>query len=103
MRIDGLGNADPVWADAHYHLVKETLLQAIGRGRGVNENSVPVLVTSNESLGLALAKQPLHLVNDAEDNTLRLTVPQSISPGLTQDHVLRTLADLDGGIGHPFE
>lgn len=74
LRIDGLGYADPVWADAHRHLVKETLCQAIGRGRGVNENGVPVLVASNESLGLTLADQPLHLVNDAEDDTLRLTV-----------------------------
>lgn len=29
-------------------------------------------------------------------------MPQSIPAGLTPDHVLRTLADLDGGIGHPF-
>src|SRR5262245_32471880 len=29
-------------------------------------------------------------------------MPQSIPAGLTQEHVLRTLADLDGGIDHPF-
>lgn len=29
-------------------------------------------------------------------------MPQSIPPGLTKDHVLRTLADLDGGVDHPF-
>jgi hypothetical protein len=29
-------------------------------------------------------------------------MPQSISPGLKQEHVLRTLADLDAGIDHPF-
>ena len=29
-------------------------------------------------------------------------MPQSIPPGLTQEHVLRTLADLDAGIDHPF-
>ena len=29
-------------------------------------------------------------------------MPQSIPPGLTPEHVLRTLADLDGGIDHPF-
>ncbi|HEX4142982.1 MAG TPA: DUF3883 domain-containing protein [Pirellulales bacterium] len=29
-------------------------------------------------------------------------MPQSIPPGLTQEHVLRTLADLDGGIDQPF-
>src|SRR6476646_9116387 len=29
-------------------------------------------------------------------------MPQSIPAGLTHEHVLRTLADLDGGIDHPF-
>src|SRR5262245_30551796 len=29
-------------------------------------------------------------------------MPQSIPTGLTQEHVLRTLTDLDGGIDHPF-
>lgn len=29
-------------------------------------------------------------------------MPQSIPAGLTQEHVLRTLADLDAGITHPF-
>jgi hypothetical protein len=29
-------------------------------------------------------------------------MPQSIPPGLKQEHVLRTLADLDAGINHPF-
>jgi hypothetical protein len=29
-------------------------------------------------------------------------MPQSIPAGLTQDHIFRTLADLDGGIEHPF-
>src|SRR5436189_3686664 len=29
-------------------------------------------------------------------------MPQSIPAGLTQEHVLRTLADLDAGTDHPF-
>lgn len=29
-------------------------------------------------------------------------MPQSIPPGLTKEHVLRALADLDSGIEHPF-
>src|SRR3954447_9491280 len=29
-------------------------------------------------------------------------MPQSIPAGLTQEHVLRTLADMDAGIAHPF-
>ena len=90
VRIDGLGYADPFWADAHCHLVKETLLQAIGRGRGVNDNGVPVVVASNESLGLTLADQPLHLVNDAEDETLRLTVSATAQNAI--DNIIATHA-----------
>ncbi len=29
-------------------------------------------------------------------------MPQSIPPGLTQEHVLQALKDLDSGIDHPF-
>lgn len=29
-------------------------------------------------------------------------MPQSIPAGLTREHVLRTLSDLDAGIDHPF-
>ena len=29
-------------------------------------------------------------------------MPQSIPKGLTREHVLRALADLDAGIDHPF-
>src|SRR5437762_2900674 len=29
-------------------------------------------------------------------------MPQSIPPGLKQEHVLQALKDLDGGIDHPF-
>jgi hypothetical protein len=74
VKIDGLGYVDPSWAEANSLLVKETMRQAIGRGRGVNDNGVPVLVVSNESLGLTVADQPLPLVSEAEDETLRLTV-----------------------------
>lgn len=52
VKIDGLGYSDPSWAEANALLVKETMRQAIGRGRGVNNHGVPVLVVSNESLGL---------------------------------------------------
>jgi len=29
-------------------------------------------------------------------------MPQSIPKGLTREHVLKALADLDAGIDHPF-
>jgi len=48
--------------------------------QAVTEAGVPVLVVSNESLGLPLADLPLRLVNDAEDATLWPTsvVSQSV-------------------------
>lgn len=98
VRIDGRGYADPSWAEVHNLLVKETLRQAVGRGRGVTESGVPVLVVSNESLGLTLADRPLPLVTDAEDETLRLAVSatarnaiclcigdRAVAPVLTRD------------------
>jgi hypothetical protein len=74
VRIEGYGYSDQSWSDAHRHLVKETLMQAIGRGRGVNNNGVPVLVCSNESLQLPLSNQALQLLSDAEDETLQLSM-----------------------------
>jgi len=74
LQIGCKGYDDPDWADACNQLVKETLRQAIGRGRGVTDKGVQVVVASNESLGLALADQPLHLISDSEDETLQLTV-----------------------------
>lgn len=76
-KIDCKGYDDLDWANAYDQLVKETLRQAIGRGRGVTNKGVQVVVASNESLGLAVADQPLHLISDSEDETLQLTVSAS--------------------------
>ncbi len=73
-QVTGLGYATPSWSEIHGLLVKETLLQAVGRGRGVTDKGVSVLVVSNESLGLQLADQPLPSLDDSEDETLQLAV-----------------------------
>jgi hypothetical protein len=73
-QVTGLGYATPSWSEIHGLLVKETLLQAVGRGRGVTDKGVQVLVVSNESLDLPLADQPLPSFDDAEDATLQLAV-----------------------------
>lgn len=104
VKIDGLGYSDPSWAEANALLVKETMRQAIGRGRGVNNHGVPVLVVSNESLGLTLADQPLRLVSDAEDDTLRLAVSATarnansiiLANVAVKPVVTETVADLSG-------
>lgn len=74
VRNRGLEYADPSWAEVQRILVKETLRQAIGRGRGVISKGVPVVVVSNEPLGLTLADQPLQLVSDSQDDTLQRAV-----------------------------
>jgi hypothetical protein len=71
---DGRGYGDPSWAEMQNLLVREALLQAVGRGRGVISGGVPVVVVSNEPLGLPLADNPLDPVTDTQDETYRLVV-----------------------------
>jgi hypothetical protein len=71
---EGKGYGDPAWAGMQNLLVREALLQAVGRGRGVTSEGVPVVVVSNEPLGLPLADSPLDPVTDAEAEIHRLFV-----------------------------
>ncbi len=63
--------------------MKETLLQAVGRGRGVTDKAVPVVVASCESLGLPIADSPLQKIGDSEDETLQLMVTASVTKNLS--------------------
>ncbi len=74
LSVKGLGYANPSWNEMNASFVKETLRQAIGRGRAVTEKSVQVVVVTNESIGMSLANQPLPLVDDSEDETLHLAL-----------------------------
>lgn len=74
MWTEGKGYGDPSWAGMQNLLVREALLQAVGRGRGVISKGVPVVVVSNEPLGLPLADSPLDPVNDTQDEIYRLFV-----------------------------
>lgn len=69
LRVGGHGYSDPSWSAMQRVLVGATLLQAIGRGRGVTERGVPVVVVSNENLGLPLSSSPLPEVKDPEART----------------------------------
>ncbi len=71
---EGKGYGDPAWAGMQNLLVREALLQAVGRGRGVISEGVPVVVVSNEPLGLPLADSPLDPVTDAQDEIYRLFI-----------------------------
>lgn len=55
--VEASGYADQAWQAAHRDLVQAALLQAVGRGRGVTDSGVPVVVLSNEPLALPLAER----------------------------------------------
>lgn len=74
VRCTGSGYGEPSWADMQKWLVAEALLQAAGRGRGVTDQGVPVVVVSNEPLGLTVADEPLAPVTDPQAETYRLVV-----------------------------
>ncbi len=69
IRVEGHGYAEPSWRSINNLLVRATLLQAIGRGRGVTEKGVPVVVVSNENLGLPLSTAPVPEIKDPEART----------------------------------
>ena len=70
VEICGLGYENPSWDRMHRLLVRSSLLQAVGRGRGVIETGVPVIVVSNEQLGIPVAAEDLVLLKDPEARTL---------------------------------
>lgn len=56
--VSGRGYHDEDWRQAHRDLVRSTLVQAIGRGRGILENGCEVLVLSNEECGIPISDAP---------------------------------------------
>ncbi len=63
-KFTGRGYHDEVWLRAHRNLVRATLRQAIGRGRGILENGCDVIVVSSEECGLKVIDEPVPLFNE---------------------------------------
>jgi hypothetical protein len=63
--VRSLAYDDHDWHSAHRSVVAAELIQAVGRGRGICEHGIPVVVVSNEELGYPLADWELHPVSDA--------------------------------------
>jgi hypothetical protein len=104
IRVDGLGYADPTWRSMNNLLVRASLLQAIGRGRGITEQGVPVVVVSDENLGLPLAANPVPEIKDPEARTfvafLELTAINATynvvgEIAVTASELARRLGDVD--------
>jgi len=61
---------DHDWHRAHLAIVRAELLQAVGRGRGILAEGLPVIVATNEDLGLPLAMVDARPLTDAESEVL---------------------------------
>jgi len=59
------------WHQAHRSLVHSELIQSIGRGRGICPNGIPVIVISNENLGLTLLDTDLEPLSESAISALR--------------------------------
>lgn len=69
--IDAQGYDLESWQVMHSMLVRDALVQALGRGRGHTEKGVATVVASSEPLTLPLADQPLRVLSEKDDETLR--------------------------------
>ena len=78
--VDVIGKKylNPDWQWAYSLLVKEALLQGIGRGRSITPEAIPVVLISNEQLDLIISADNFLEVSDEEDSTLH-TVLSAIS------------------------
>ena len=71
--------------------MKEALLQAVGRGRGVTDRGVPVVIVTNEPLGLTVADEPLDPVTDPQAETYRLVVELTVQNAKDTPLAIRTV------------
>jgi hypothetical protein len=62
--VQTLAYRDRDWHTAHQAIVRAELLQAVGRGRGICDNGLPVAVVSCEDLGLPLFDTEIHPIDE---------------------------------------
>ncbi len=69
--IRTLAYRDHDWHAAHRSIVRSELIQAVGRGRGICPNGVPVVVLSNEPLGFPLLDCDIEPLSETAISVLR--------------------------------
>lgn len=69
--IRTLAYRDHDWHTAHRSIVRSELIQAVGRGRGICPNGVPVFVLSNEPLGFPLLDCDIEPLSETAVRTLK--------------------------------
>jgi len=68
--VQSTGYRDRDWQAAYRAIVAAELIQSVGRGRGICDNGIPVVVLSNEPLGLSLVDIELQPLTDSEAELL---------------------------------
>lgn len=71
------GYADHDWHAAYRHLVEAELVQSIGRGRGICEHGIPVVVLSTENLGIKIFDNATPKINNPQAEILSVLSEQS--------------------------
>ena len=72
LRLSGRGYYDPLWMKAHRAIVRASIVQAIGRGRGILQDGCDVVVLSSEECGLRVINEPVPYLNDQSVRAWRL-------------------------------
>jgi len=85
--------------------VRNALLQAVGRGRGVREGGIPVIVVSNERLDLPLAAHEATVIKDEVAQTFMAahTLTVRNPKYITLEKMTVTTKDLAQALGHSVE
>jgi hypothetical protein len=68
--VRSVGYAEPIWRRAHQDLVRATLVQSIGRGRGILTEGCEVVVISTEECGLLVSDGCLAPLNRSTGRVL---------------------------------
>lgn len=87
--VTGRGYSHPDWQAAFVSLTRSNMVQAVGRGRGILAEGIPVVVVSTEPLGLPVSDGDRPWLNDGQtavlDAVRRLAGESAQNP--TRDYV----------------
>lgn len=79
--VSGRGYHDEDWRRAYIDQVRATLIQSIGRGRGILESGCEVLVLSNEECGIPISDSEQQPLNETHVAVLdKLVYLSAVSP-----------------------
>lgn len=78
---------DPEWSDANKSLVHSELVQSAGRGRGICDHGIPVVIVTRENLGYTLADFTVYPIDETSFRALLVLsgLSDAFSKGVRSD------------------